>query len=760
MENMKLFKLVFFLFISISVNAQNNGIITGKIVDQISNENLIGVNVIVLGTNFGASTNEFGEFIIKGIAPGNYQIKASIIGYSSSIKSDVIVNAVKPTNLLFKMSESIIELEGITVNSDVFINVPTEVNSIKNFSYEEIRRSPGGFEDVIRALSVLPGVARQNSGRNDLIVRGGAPSENLYLVDGFVVPNINHFGNQGSTGGPLSFINLDYVQETTFSTGGFQANYGNKLSSVLKIDLREAQKSKIGGKVLISASQFGFNLEGPINKKSNFLFSIRRSYLDFIFDAAGFNFVPEYYDLLTKYTYHFDASNKISYLFVGALDRVKFNNNDKDDIFNNARILGSDQNQYITGVSFQHLFNKGFYNIAISRNYINYDGFQNDTLLNPIFINNTTEAEHELKADVVYKTAPASEINIGGSLKHILYNGKILFPERFTTTFGETLPLNSVNTNEDYFQASIYGLYSGTFLNRFRYNFGLRGNYFNAINTKFTFSPRFSLTYLFSQITNISFSTGIYRQTPSYIWLVLDENKILKPIKATQYILGFSHLFNESIKLKIEGFYKQYTNYPTSKIRPYLVLANTGAGFGGSENNYSSFGLEPLSSKGKGFARGVEFSIQKKSTNGNLYGISSLTFSESKFTGLDGIEREGQYAQKWIFNFSGGYIFNKHWEASVKFRYASGSPYTPFNFNGTQSVDNYLSQNLKDTHALDVRVDRRWNFASWSLITYLDIQNIYNHKNVTQVRWDYKNNTIEESKEIGILPSIGINVEF
>ncbi len=292
-------------------SAQTSGVITGRVIDQISKENLPGVNVILLGTDIGASTNENGVYNINGVKPGNYQIRASFIGYNSNTISDIVVNTVRPTTVNFKLSESVIELDGVTVTSDVFENVPTEVNSIKKFSYEEIRRAPGGFEDVVRALSVLPGVARQSAGRNDLVVRGGAPSENLYLVDGFVVPNINHFGSQGSTGGPLSFINLDYVSETTFSTGGFQANYGDKLSSVLKIDLREGRTDRLGGKALISASQFGLNLEGPINEKSNFLFSLRRSYLDFIFNAAGFSFVPEYYDLLTKYTYDIDNSNKI-----------------------------------------------------------------------------------------------------------------------------------------------------------------------------------------------------------------------------------------------------------------------------------------------------------------------------------------------------------------------------------------------------------------------------------------------------------------
>ena len=297
-------KIVFIstlIFLAISISyAQSKGSITGKVIDQISNESLPGVNIIISGSSIGTSTNLNGEFTILNLDIGTYQLTASFIGYNTVTLSDIVVNSAKPASVTIKMSESVIELEGVTVSADFFENLPTEVSSVKKFSYEEIRRSPGGFEDVIRALSVLPGVARQSAGRNDLIVRGGAPSENLYIVDGFVVPNINHFGSQGSTGGPLSLINLDYVGETTFSTGGFQVNYGDKLSSVLQIDLREGRKDRLGGKALVSATQFGLNLEGPIGEKSDFIFSIRRSYLDFIFNAAGFNFVPEYYDLLAK----------------------------------------------------------------------------------------------------------------------------------------------------------------------------------------------------------------------------------------------------------------------------------------------------------------------------------------------------------------------------------------------------------------------------------------------------------------------------
>jgi len=753
-------KILFGLIVlSYSIFAQSTGTITGKVVDKISQQPIPGVNILVVGTQLGAAADIEGQFEITNVPIGNYQVRASAIGYTPVIKRDVTVNSVRPIQLNFEMSETVVELDGVTVTSDFFETEPTEVSSIRKFSYEEIRRSPGGFEDVVRALSVLPGVAAQSAGRNDLVVRGGAPSENLYLVDGFVFPTINHFGNQGATGGPLSFVNLDFVEETSFSTGGFSAIYGDKLSSVLKIDLREGRSDRIGGKATISASQFGLNLEGPANKNSNFIFSIRRSYLDFIFNAAGFNFVPEYYDLLGKYDYKIDNSNKISYLFIGALDRVKFNNNDKEDIYDNSRILGSDQNQYVTGISYDHLFDKGIINFSASRSYIKFNSFQNDTLLNPIFNNNSIEAEHELKGDIIYKMSPKSELNVGISAKFINFETDVLFPKNFITTFGDILPQNNLTANENFTKYAAHIQYSNVFFNHLRFNLGIRADYFDAIDESFYLSPRFSTAYNFNDLTSLSFSTGIYYQFPSYIWLAAG-NTNLKAIKVNQYIVGLQHRLSENLQVKLEGFYKDYNDYPTSLLRPYLVLANTGAGYGGAEANFESFGFEPLVSKGKGRATGVEFSVQKRSVGKGLYGLISATYAQSDFTALDGIERPSAFEQNWIFNFSGGYIFNNEWEASFKFRYASGRPSTPYNSDGTQNLSNYLTDRLPPIHALDLRVDKRWDLGSMSLITYIDVQNVYNRSNIQNIRWDYEKMKVDDESSIGILPSIGVSLEF
>ncbi|MBA4251460.1 MAG: TonB-dependent receptor [Chlorobiaceae bacterium] len=752
--------LLLVLINSTNFSQTNRGIISGRVIDKSTKQPIPFASVVVVETQFGAASNFEGEFKIENLPPNTYRLSVSAIGYNTVTKTDISVSNVKPSIVDFELQESTIELEGVTVTSDYFAKDPTQIGSVSSFGYEEIRRAPGGFEDVIRALSVLPGVAQAEAGRNDLIVRGGAPSENLFIVEGIEVSNINHFGTQGATGGPLSFINLDFVNQTTFSTGAFPVMFGDKLSSVLKIDLREGRNDRLGGKATISASQFGLNLEGPTSENSNLLFSLRRSYLDFIFKAAGFGFVPEYWDLLTKFNWDLDNKNSISYIYVGALNNVRYFNDTEDQRYDNSRILGSDQLQYMTGLTYRHLFNNGFARLIFSRTHVDFNTSQRDSLLNPIFKNESLEAENRIKAEVIYNPLKTTEITFGGDVKFIKFNADIFFPN-FKTTFGEILPINSIKTKNNFLKYSSFLNVSQGLSNRISMNLGIRFDHFNQINNKNYFSPRFSASYLFSDKLSFNFSTGIFYQFPSYIWLATgDLNKNLSAIRVNQFVLGTDFKLRDDTQIKLETYYKDYNDYPTSLLRPYLVLANTGAGYSGSEDNFSSFGLEPLVSAGSGFARGIELSIQKKLSDIPFYGIMSLTLNESKFIGLDGIQRAGSYDQRFIFNISGGYKINEEWEASAKFRYASGRPWTPFNSDGTQSISLFNSERLQPMHSLDLRLDKRWFYDNFTLITYIDIQNVYGRNNSNLIRWDQRTQSTIRSSSIGILPSIGVSLEF
>lgn len=737
------------------------GEIRGRVLEHNTKLPLPYANILIIGTDIGASTDIDGYYVIKNVPVGIYLLRASIVGYKSQIKPDVMIKPGKSIQIDFELDLETIEINEVVVKADYFDKDNIEPVSLRKFTQEEIRRSPGGFEDVIRALSTLPGIAQADAGRNDLIVRGGAPSENLYIVDGYQIPNINHFGTQGATGGPISFINLDFVKDVSFSTGGFPVIYGDKISSVLRINLIEGDYSKLGGKLTLSATSFGADIQGPIRtNKSSFIFSARRSYLDFIFKSAGFSFVPEYYDVFSKFDYKINNTNSLSFLFIGAFDNVKFFNDTQDKKLKNSRILGSDQIQYISGLNYKQVFSNGYMDLRYYRNFTDYNSLQSDTSDLPIFKNISREEENNLQLDIVHKFYKNFEFNFGALIKFIEFDAEILFPS-FRTSFNEILPHLNFKKNENFIKSSSYANVNYILSEKLTTNFGLRFDYFNAIEKSSYITPRFSISYMLSDKINLNFSTGIYKQFPSYIWLIAyEQNNRLKAINATQYVLGIDYLLREDTNIKLETFLKNYSNYPTSELRPYLVLANTGAGFSGSDDNFSSYGLDPLVSSGSGLARGFEFSVQKKMSEIPLYGIFSLTYSKSDFTALDGIKRSGSYDQNWIINLSGGYRFNMYWEFSTKFRFASGRPYTPFDNSGKQSIEQYNQRRLKSFHSFDIRLDRRWLFDKWILIAYIDLQNVYNKRNLSGVRWDKEKMMVDETTSIGILPSIGITAEF
>lgn len=748
--------------ISAAAPAQT-GSIRGTVVDKISLEPLPSANILIVDTKLGASSDIEGRFTIRDVPFDTYQIRVSLVGYESVILSDIVVASGRETVVSVKLDQIPIGIGTVEVTAQYFQRNPDAAVSAQKLSSEEIRRSPGGFEDVLRAISVLPGVAQAEPGRNDLVIRGGAPSENLYVFDNVEVPNINHFGTQGAAGGPLSYINLDFIRETAFSTGGFGVKYGDKMSSVLTFDLRDGRTDRIGGKATIAATQFGLNLEGPISDNATFIFSARRSYLDFIFKASGFGFVPEYWDILGRVQYKLDNRNRLSFMAVGALDDVSFFNETADQRYDNSRVLGTAQKQYASGLSWEHLLGTGYITTTLGRSYVTYNGVQNDSLLKPIFQNQSKEAETSLRADAVFKTTRTgrNEISFGVQVKRVDFETDLALPN-FGTSFGDTLDVVVKDFAEIGTKGSAYLQALHHFPLGLQLVVGGRLDYFDRIERQFYVSPRASLTWEASPHTSVSFAAGMYRQFPSYVWFVADSrNRSMSASRVDQYVLGLEHLLRADLKIRVEGFYKDYRDYPASVDRPYLVMANTGGGFGGSEDNFASFGLDYLVSEGRGSSYGVDFLVQKKMSEIPLYGIFSLTLSRAQFVPLDGVKRVGRYDQRVLMNLSGGYKFDDRWEASMRVRYGTGRPYTPFNGDGSQDVSRLYSERLKPYHALDVRVDRRWNFARWNLIVYVDIQNVYNLKYASSPRWDPRTGqVVQDESSIGILPSIGVSAEF
>ncbi|MFH1051606.1 MAG: TonB-dependent receptor [bacterium] len=739
-------------------NTEMKGIITGSVVSKSTQQPLQSITVRVLNTNFGTFTNSKGKFQIENVPNGVYSVQFSGVGFEKYVQTDVAVNSGMPRPIEVELIDKIIELQGAEVRASFFVKNAETVTSTQTLSYEDIRRSPGAQEDVIRATALLPGVAVTSAGRNDLIVRGGAPFENLFVVDNIEIPNINHFGSQGATGGPLSIINIDFVRDVTFSSGGFGSKYGNKVSSITNIMLRNGNEDKLGGKVNLSATGFGVGFEGPIGDGGSFLFSARRSYLDLIFKAAGFSFIPEYWDFQTKIHYDINQKNSISFLGIGALNTVSLNNQTDDDKYGNSRIQVPNQNQYFSGFTWQTLFKDGFGRFTLGRTFTTFNTAQRDSNLVEIFKNLSDEGETSLKTDFEFKLNQKMDLMFGNQIK---YASKLTYDVNipgYIRTDNEGIPQElKIDTSFTSFKNSSYVSLT-TAIGRHKITLGGRMDYYEISEPKLYFSPRLSVICQLNDVSAITFSGGRYYQAPSFIWLVGGSTEPLKAIQADQIVLGYDHTPMEDLKVQLEVYYKWYSNYPGRVWRPQAVLAPSG--FDDIYNDIP-YGLEPLSMIGKGFSRGAELFIQKKMSDIPIFGLLSLTYSETNFTSLDGIEKPGAFDSRIIFNFSLGYRINKDWEIAGKFRASTGLPTTPYLPDGRLDYSQYNEgERLPLYHALDLRIDKKWDFSNMALTTYIDVQNVYGRENVSQIRWNPRTGQAEFGTNLGILPSIGINLEF
>ncbi len=749
------------------------GTISGKLVDAVTQAPVAGATILVVGTKKGAVSTTDGKFVIKNVEPGIVTLRVSRIGYGPELVNDVVVSPGKPVTVFVQMQELVVTSKEAVIVEEAFRKDAELVTSTQMLTSEEVRRAPGVQEDVVRAVALLPGVAVTQAGRNDLAVRGGAPFENLFLVDNIEVPNINHFGTQGSSGGPLSIINIDFVRDVSLSTGGFGPRYGDRLSSVTNIQLRDGNDQELSGEINLSATGFGVIGEGPLGSNGSWMVSARRSYLDLIFKLAGFGFIPEYYDLTAKASYTLDPSNSISFLLIGALGTVTFNNDSADKRYSNSRVVAPTQNQYFSGLTWRHLFDKGFLTVTLGRTFTDYKTTQQDSLGSTIFQTYSTEGENSLRADVTLLPSPTVEITFGSLSKYgsqlsydILVPGYARLDQN-----GVPRPL-VVDTSFQAFRTALYGQMAWQFSERWKLTLGGRFDYYAYLPTSAVVSPRLALAYELTSTTTIALSGGRFYQAPQYIWLVGDPSntKTMGPMHTDQAVLSYQWIVTPEIKVQVEGYYKVYGGYPARLFRPQAVLAPSGF-----DDIYSDipFGLEPLSNGGTGTAYGVEIFIQKKlSPELPFYGLTSISFNRTQFVAADGVQRLGAFDTPIIGTIAVGYRPAEQWEVSSKLRMSQGLPSTPFITTAQAAAETNFpigsldfryynaGPRLPFFYALDVRVDKRWFFSGWQLITYIDVQNITGRKNVSGYKWNQQTQQVEAQQSIGVLPSIGVNIEF
>ena len=736
--------LLILLTISTYVLAQNTGTFSGQIIDEKTQYPLEGSSVILEGTNIGVITDKNGYFTFENVPTKSYNIQATYLGYESQTLYNVIVKSVGTPSLLFKLKEASEALDEIILSKSSFRTSKETPLSTQSFSAVEIETYPGGNNDIAKVAQSLPGISPSIGGfRNDFIIRGGAPNESVYYLDGVEIPNINHFSTQGSAGGPVGMLNVAFIREVTLSSSAFGAEYDNPLSGVLAFEQREGNDQKYSGNVRIGASEAGATFNGPLfrrgKERSNttLMVSARRSYLQFVFALVGLPIRPDYWDYQWKLNHTIDERNSLTFIGLGSIDNFSVVAPDDFDVEQQAALETApiiEQRTITVGLTWKHKFKngKGQVNTTLSTNRLKnvFSQYQdNENKTGVLFRNDSKEQETKLR---VHATQYIKDwkVSYGLNVQQSVY----------TNNTDDVVGGLGYETTIDFAKYGFFGKLSRSFVNnRLSLALGLRSDadsFTNGSTLINNLSPRLSASYMLNESSSwkLNASVGRYFKIPTYTMLGFQNNSgefINKSNRYTQsdhYVFGVEYNLSPSARFTVEAFRKNYSQYPVS-VLDGVSLANKGAGF-------EVLGNEAVVDTGSGLSKGVEVLFQQKLSN-NFYGILAYTFFSSEFSGIDNVRLPSVWDSGNLLTFTGGYKLPKNWEVSLRYRYAGATPFAPTDTAATlitypQVIIDYsrLGENKLSTFKQgDFRLDKKWNFEKLSFNFYIEIQNFLAQEN-------------------------------
>ncbi|TSA21465.1 TonB-dependent receptor [bacterium] len=727
---------------------EKTGSISGEVRDAVTKQPLPGANVFVPGTTIGTTSDDKGYYIIKNIAPGKYHVKASIIGYESSSNPDVVVIPQRNKMISFNLKASPVEMDAVTIQSDYFAKPDENVVSIRTLSPEEIRRSPGSAEDIFRVMQSMPGVATAGGKSAQLIVRGGSPDENLTLLDNIEIYNPIHFARTGESMGIISIVNPALLEKVDFLTGGFPAKYGDKMSSVFDMTLQNGNKELYNTDVNANVAGFGVTMDGPLVENSSMVFSLRRGFFDILTSLLNKPAAPRYYDAVGKITYDLDPNNRISLVGFYYLDQIdKLGSTKESSAMSKYDYLARDDYGSALGLNWRLLISQhAFVLTTVSFTGNGWTTRQGSETNRALRGEDILEEEFAIKSELAYQFSPVLDLKIGGFVKLIDSKNESWTPED-TTRSGVIIPAATISYIPDMTsKAALYVQSSYRIVQPVTISVGLRFDRF-ALTNESNVSPRLALSYRFLESTSLNLAWGKYIQSPASYQISPDpRNLLLKSSTAFHYVAGLEHRLADDTRATVEVYQKELSNLVVDPDSSNLLL-NTGSGY----------------------ARGVELSLQKKFTDG-FVGSASYSYSVSK-------RRDNSTQALYDFEFDRPHIMNliagmevgKGWQIGAKFQYASGNPYTPVvgavMKNGVYYVvdGGYNSARYPAYHKLDVRIDKKFHFNSWTLMAYVDLWNVYNRQNILSYSYKVDSDgiiTTTPRYDFGVLPIIGLSAQF
>lgn len=731
------------------MQAQKTYSIKGMVKEAASGEPIPSATVIIWNTTQGISTDSTGHFEITGVAPGSYRLQASFLGYKPTVTAEFRV-ANKDIYFPVELEAGSERLQEVTIVASPFRKTAESPLGLRVIGFKEIEKSAGGNRDISRVVQSFPGVASTAAFRNDLMVRGGGPSENRFFLDGVEIPNINHFPTQGASGGPVGIINPDFIREVNFYSAAFPAARGNALSSVLDFKLQDGNKEKFSLRGVAGVYDVGLSANGPIGDQTTYQVSVRRSYLQFLFDMIGQPFLPTLTDAQFKIKHAFDKKNEVTFLGLGAIDNMKLNTGMKDMSEKNQYILAYlpviKQKTYTLGAVYKHYSRRNIYSLIVSRSQMNnkntkYRDNDESSAANLTLHYRSDEIENKFRSENIFRL-PYIQLQAGGNIDYSQYTNHT-FQKQFTTIPQEIV----YRTDLGLWKWGLYATANYESDNqRFTASLGVRtdaSNYSSEMNHMLDqLSPRLSLSCRLVGDVYLNAHMGRYYELPPYTVMGFKDNdgqyvnkaNGLRYIRSDQAGLGLEYRPSSYLKFTAEGFYKYYDRYPMSVIDS-IPLASKGA-------DYGVLGNEAVTPTATGRAYGMELM-------GRWYNYKGLTFIAS-YTYVRSEFKDGRYTGKYIpsawdnkhlFTFSGTYSLPRNWDVGAKLRVVGGAPYTPYDVEKSSYVEawdasgslyydysRFNSERLKAFTQLDLRIDKTYYLKHIMLGFYIDLQNLLNSK--------------------------------
>jgi len=789
-------RIILILLVSISSTGlaqdQLHQTIRGRVVDAITGYALVGANVILLHSEplNGTITDQHGQFQLNQVPLGRQGIEVRYMGYQSRMISNLYLHSGKEVQVEVGLEENLLDMEEVVVR----YRKPKEkaqnemaLVSARTFSVEETERFAGSLGDPARMVASYAGVMTHNDSRNDIIIRGNSPIGVLWRLEGVEIPNPNHFGALGTTGGPVSMINNNLLSDSDFLTGAFPSEFGNATAGVFDLNMRTGNNGRHEFTGQIGFNGFEAGAEGPFatiggTQKATYMANYRYSTLGLL-NQIGINFgtgdaVPQYQDLTFLVDIPGTVAGRWRLFGLWGKSHIELGRVPGDTTENsyNARGTATDfgSDLGVVGVSNTLFFTptlKLTSTLSVQRtgaSTILDSTLNKGETLKPFVRNNGRENKLSFSTQFRHKVNSRNNYSMGLILDHysIDYLDSINHPD-----YGHFITTTDIRGTMG--MARGYGQWHHTFGDKLNGYAGLHLQYFN-LTGEFTVEPRLAATWHPWKRGTFSLGYGLHSQIQPksvYFYQSFDEvsntyftsNENLRSTRSHHAVFGYNHLFSNDFRIKIESYYQHLYQVPVSPSEGAYSLVNAGDFFGIPA-------MDSLENRGTGTNYGLELTIEKFLSKG-YYILLTTSLFDSKYRGSDGVKRNTAFNGNYVMNLLGGYerkIGKKTYlTVDAKGVLAGGRRYVPIDVQASMEqgmevrdwtrayedrYDNYFRTDLR----LGIKVNYKKFSQEWAL----DLQNLTGYRSIFMEGVDVTTGEIYQVYQQGFYPMLLYRIQF